>query len=158
MRKKAHPGSLIEIDLRDGIFAYGQMVGKAQYAFFDYFGPSLQSEVLGSLGACKVVFVLAVMDSAVKSGRWKIVGFSELRPELKMPRSYFMQDAITKKFSIYDADTGNISSANFSEISGLECAAVWESEHVEDRLRDYQVGRPNPIVQRLSPKLPNPSE
>ncbi len=33
MRKKAHPGSLIEIDLRDGIFAYGQMVGKTQYAF-----------------------------------------------------------------------------------------------------------------------------
>ncbi|WP_448115483.1 hypothetical protein [Mesorhizobium amorphae] len=33
---------------------------------------------------------------------------------------------------------------------GLECAAVWDPEHVVDRLRDPADGRPNKWVERLA--------
>lgn len=152
MKKKASPGSLIQIDLGGGVFAYGQVIGKTQIAFFDYFGPALQNDKIQILDAQKVIFVLSVMDSAIKSGRWIVVGSTDLRAELKVPKKYFIQDAITKAFSVYDSFTGNISPARFSDISGLECAAVWEAEHVEDRLRDHRTGSRNIWVQQLSPK------
>ena len=61
-----------------------------------------------------------------------------------------MQDVITKEFSIYHQ--GNILPATYEEIKNLECAAVWEPEHVEDRLRDYFSGVPNVWVEDLKPK------
>ena len=156
MKRKIMPGSLVQIDLGVGVFAYGQAIGKTQIGFFDYFGQVLQNDDLRKLCSHKVIFVLSVMDSAIKSGRWIVVGSTELRAELKIPRKYFIQDAISKAFSVYHSDTGNVEPASASDIDGLECAAVWEADHVEDRLRDYRAGKPNIWVQQLSPKPIHP--
>lgn len=150
---KINSGMLIEISLGEGVFSYCQAVGKAQYAFFDYFGEALTNEQLKKLDYHNVIFVIAVMDSAVKKGRWKIVGTSQLRPELKSPKKYFIQDVITNEFSIYNGDTGVIQPASLSEISGLERAAVWEAEQVESRLGDFFNKKSNDFVKDLSPKI-----
>ena len=39
------------------------------------------------------------------------------------------------------------------ECVGLERAAVWEPEHVEDRLRDHFAGRSNRWVESLKPSV-----
>jgi hypothetical protein len=40
-------------------------------------------------------------------------------------------------------DEGNIRDATREETEGLEPAAVWEPEHIADRLEDHYAGRPN---------------
>ena len=41
--------------------------------------------------------------------------------------------------------------ASPSEIEGLECAAMWEPHHVEERLRDHFAGIPNATCLALKP-------
>ena len=41
--------------------------------------------------------------------------------------------------------------ASPSEIEGLECAAMWEPHHVEERLRDHFAGVPNATCLALKP-------
>lgn len=62
-----------------------------------------------------------------------------------------MQDVMNSKlFSNYD--NGKIRRATKMACEGLERAAVWEPEHVEERLRDLYVGKPNIWVEQLKIK------
>lgn len=61
-----------------------------------------------------------------------------------------MQDIIDpSQFSIYNPNNGEIIRATKEECSGLERSAVWEPEHVEDRLIDHFENRPNKWVESL---------
>lgn len=65
----------------------------------------------------------------------------------------FIQDVLNpEKFELYDPNNGEIIPATKEQIQGLECAAVWEAEHVESRIIDYYEGRPNKWVKQLSPR------
>jgi len=55
--------------------------------------------------------------------------------------------SIQSAFQIYLA--GHIRQASRAECEGLERCAVWEPEHVEDRLRDHFAGKPNVWVESL---------
>jgi hypothetical protein len=63
------------------------------------------------------------------------------------------QDPISKALSIYQEDpvagTFGETPATAQECAGLEVAAVWDPEHVEDRLRDHFDGRPNIWVESI---------
>ena len=144
-------GSVIEIFLGDELYSYAQVVSKAELVFFDYFGNQIPKNLIESVCRKTPLFFISVMHSAIKSGRWKIVGRCEISQALRSPREYFIQDVLTKKFSIYTSGDGSIRPAERSEIEGLECAAVWEPEHVEDRLRDFRAGKPNVWVEQLKP-------
>jgi hypothetical protein len=45
---------------------------------------------------------------------------------------------------------GDIRPAKRKECVGLECCAVWDPEHVEDRLKDHFAGIPNKWVQSMA--------
>ena len=65
----------------------------------------------------------------------------------------FIQDSLNpNNFELYNPNTGEITKATREQCEGLECAAVWEAEHVEDRLRDYFDGKPNTWVEQLAIK------
>jgi hypothetical protein len=87
------------------------------------------------------------MDYAVKSGRWPIVGHIPLEDRL-VPPPKFIQDPLNKNsFSIYE--NGQIRKATREQCAGLERAAVWEPEQMEDRLRDHYTGRKNEVFEKL---------
>jgi hypothetical protein len=74
------------------------------------------------------------------------------REEMEVYRS-FKQDALTGALSIYwEAPDGSWGEerADFERCVGLERAAVWDPEHVEDRLRDHRAGVPNKWVESLA--------
>jgi hypothetical protein len=54
--------------------------------------------------------------------------------------------------TIFDT-AGNSRRAEPQECLGLECAAVWEEENVEERLLDTFMGRPNASVGHLKVRL-----
>ena len=90
------------------------------------------------------------MDYAVKRGRWNVVGYLPLEAALQNNPPKFIQDRIQPElFSIYK--NGSIQPATRDECAGLECAAVWDPEQVEDRLRDHYAGRPNKWAISLRP-------
>jgi len=75
-----------------------------------------------------------------------------LSPESRTEPFFYKQDAITGRLALYHstfASTNWERPASREECAGLEAAAVWEPEHVEDRLRDHFAGRPNKWVESL---------
>lgn len=146
-KTKRNVGDLLKVMLTEVQHSYVLVLPSARYAFFDYLGnEELSPEEIVKL---KILFQLFVMDNAVTSGRWVIVGHAE--PSLPFLQSppFFKQDAINKtKFWLYLGD-GKEVPATREQCSGLERYAVWDPEHVEDRLRDHYAGRPNKWVQSL---------
>lgn len=88
------------------------------------------------------------MNHAVTGGRWKRVGHKSLSDAEARPPAKFIRDRLTPgRYRIYE--DGKMREATRKECEGLEAAAVWEPEHVEDRLRDHYAGRPNKWVESL---------
>jgi hypothetical protein len=97
--------------------------------------------------ASQILFRLAVMNHAVKAGRWPVIGHEPLKGEMLILPPNFIQDPIDKRFfSVYE--NGIIPAAR-GQCRGSERASVWEPEHVEDRLRAHYAGSVNHIVELL---------
>ncbi|GAB3381570.1 hypothetical protein GCM10027317_27370 [Massilia agri] len=129
-------GGLVELDLGEGNFAYGRIVSKSELAFYDGLvnGPASSYEAIYTQ---PIAFIVSVMNSAVRSRRWKIVDQRLLKPELARERQYFMQDILTGQYSIYYSVTGEIHPSCKEMCMNLERAAVWDAQHMEARLRKH---------------------
>lgn len=148
-KQRINEGAIVKIPL-GGMVSYGQIVSKSEIAFFDGQYEDNSHENQGGVHDNEILFIVAVMNNVIKSGRWKIVGRELLREALKTSRDYFIQDK--QKIFIYNSVTGKIRPGSKEEAEGLECAAAWDGAHVEDRLRDYYAGRPNVWVEQLKLK------
>lgn len=142
VRQRILIGALVELDLGGDNFAYARIVSKSELAFYDRL-VSGRSSCYETMYGGQIAFVTSVMNSAVRSGRWKIVDKQPLEPELTQERRYFMRDALTGQYSIYYSVTGETHHSSAELCVNLERAAVWDAEHIEDRLRDHFASRPN---------------
>jgi len=145
-RQKRVPGDIVRINLSDGHHTYARVLPDASFAFYD----SRVKEDLSVEAIIKlpILFQLGVMDYAVTRGFWPVVGNIPLEPELLIPLPKFIQDPLKPtSFSIYF--DGEIKPAPRKQCEGLESCAVWDPEHVEDRLRDHFAGHPNNWVESL---------
>lgn len=146
--RKPRAGSLLRISLGDGIYAFARVLPNFQVAIYAYQSQKVDIPTSDVFDA-QILWKLTVMKSALTSGRWPAVDYRLLEPELAAPVDYFMKDCFTGQFSVYRSSDGYIRASTFEECKMLEVAAVWEAEHVEDRLRDYFAGRTNPCAERL---------
>lgn len=132
-------GAIVKIPLNNGSFCYGQMLSheKCEMAIFDSrTNENIEPTRIKDL---PVLFRVAVHKSAYNKGRWQKIGKASIQDELLEPRETYIEDKISGKFQIYRL--GEIRASNRQECIGLECCAVWEANHVEDRIRDYYAGR-----------------
>ena len=141
-------GSLLRISLGDGTCSYVRVLPKSQVAVYAH-RDSGTGDAYSLAYDSKILWTLTVMKSALKSGRWTVVDYRPLEPELLAPVCYFIKDRISGRFSVYRSSDGSTRESDFEECNGLEAAAVWEAEHVEDRLRDHFSGRPNVWAEQL---------
>ena len=147
-------GNFIAIAAKDGGYYYGRIRPHGIVAFYDVRTDNLifpGERSLRDFLKISIAFSVCVMTHALKSERWKIIGWEPLEPRFLNPLKFFIQDRASGKFRIYSED-GTMLPANRSEIEGLESAAVWDPEHVEDRLRDHFSGVRNTWVESLKPK------
>jgi hypothetical protein len=149
-RVRRRVGDILKINLGDGLHSYGQVAEDPLIVFFDgAFGEALSPEQAIAL---PVLFRIWVHNDAVKKGIWEVIGNLPLAPRNAVEPFFYKQDAVTGTLSLYHssfADTGWERPASATDCDGLECAAVWDAEHVEDRLRDHYAGRPNEWVESL---------
>lgn len=95
-----------------------------------------------------IAFVVWVSKEPFASGAWPKIGNSLTRP--KPSPVFYKQDPISKRLYLYQ--DGREKPATLADCQGLENAAIWRENHIEDRLSDHFSGRPNKWVELLKPK------
>jgi len=146
-------GTLLRINLADGSDTFARVLGQSQMAFYDQRIQHDEPINLSQVYESRILFVVTVMKSTLTSGRWKVVDHLPLEADLLKPREYFIKDRMTGRYSVYQSSIGSVRDSTFAECENLEPAAVWEPEHVEDRLRDHFAGRQNRWVEQLKATL-----
>jgi hypothetical protein len=132
-------GSIVEIPLPNGRKGYARVLKNPLMAFYAVQSerPLSPAEILRQ----PVAFKVWVMNSAISSGRWSVIGHAPLETDLERTPWFFKQDAISKALSLYQ--NGIERAATKEECVGLERAAVWSAQHIESRLEDHLEGRTN---------------
>ena len=149
---------MVRVPLGDGVVGWGRQLRGVRVEFYDRFDLEGDAEVVDLLEVVgsEVAFAVAVMDRAFRrESVWTLLDVLPLSPqeESEVYRS-FKQDPMGA-LSIYwekpDGSWGE-DSATRAQCAGLERSAVWDPEHVEDRLRDRRAGRPNKWAESLALK------
>lgn len=151
MRKQTYkPGTFVRIPLGDGSFGYGRLLESPYAAFYKHRTSSPESD-LDRIASSPVLFKTAVRQLALKA--WELIGWRELEEHLTQPLIRFMQDVGDfRQCTIFDT-AGNERAAKPEECIGLERAAVWEQQAIEERLLDALMGRPNADEEHLKVRL-----
>lgn len=135
-------GSILEIYIEKEYYIYAQILGKAGYAFFDYKVKDKLKDYNILLNK-PILFITSVYNDVITQGHWLKVGNIEIRKDLQEQPMQFIQDTLhPDKFELYNPNTGESNPATKDQIKGLERAAVWEAEHIIDRIRDHYNGVP----------------
>ncbi len=142
-------GDFVKIGLDETVCTYGRVLEGALFAFYD--ARTDKDLSVEEIKAKPVLFRIWVMNRAVTTGRWKVVGNEPLEKELLKQPYFFKKDAFNpEKLSLYYE--GKEQPATIEECENLECAAVWDAEHVEDRLRDHYAGKSNKWLESMKIK------
>ncbi|MHB8254362.1 MAG: immunity 26/phosphotriesterase HocA family protein [Acidiferrobacter sp.] len=141
-------GDVVTIAIGKGTLCFGRVLAEPLMAFYDLQAKRIPSikEIIYS----PILFKVWVMNHAVTSGRWHVIGSAPLDVTLWESVKFFKLDPLSKESYIYS--NGEETPASLEECEGLERAAVWDPQHVEDRLRDYYAGVPNRWVESLKLK------
>jgi hypothetical protein len=131
-------GAILKVPLGDGWHSYAWTMPLEDFIFPD--ARTDRDLPLEEVVARPVLFRVCVHKAAWTTGRWPRVGSIPVPEPIAGPVPSFIQDVFTGKFQIYCG--GEIRPSTEEECRGLECAAVWDPDHVEDRIRDHYAGVP----------------
>lgn len=140
-------GNVVSIPLGGGRFAFGWLLTFPLIAFFDW-AEERERPPIESLVGRPIAFRIWVMGRAVKQGMWSVIGHESPSASLLEPPTFVKSDSISGALSLTRKGSEE-TSATRAECLGLERAAVWDPEHVVDRLNDHFDGRPNIWVESL---------
>jgi hypothetical protein len=128
-RAKPRIGDVVEFKLPGGRSAYGRVMRDATVGFYR----TGSDERHPPIGSRNYQFVVGVYDDVLTSDQCQVVGHDPSRdPEDDWPPPMCIQDSISGGFSLYHK--GEIRPATKEECEGLESAAVWDYEHLVERL------------------------
>ena len=133
-------GTFLRIPLADGSFGYGRALQDPYMAFYKHRTMEPSSD-LDVIEAQPVLFTTAVRLRDIDE--WTLLEARPLAGEVAQPVVMFMQDlGDYRKCRIFDT-AGMKRSATPEECIGIERASVWDGHHIEERLLDNLLGRPN---------------
>lgn len=146
IRQQRTVGAIFAVPLGDGTNTFALALPEADFVFFD--ARTTVANPPDDLLRSTVLFRVAVHKSAWATGRWQKVSKTVVPLHLQTPQPKFIQDALhPERFEIYLG--GSTRAATREECVGLERAAVWEPEHVEERLVSHYAGTPSKWVECL---------
>lgn len=118
------------------------MCEKPLVIFYDYnSSDDLEKSTITKL---KILFKVWVYKYVPRTENWLRIG-NIASKELEIEPYFYKKDPISGQLYLYHsefAETNYERKATLKEIEGLEKAAVWAENHIEDRLRDHYAGRP----------------
>ncbi len=147
-RQRVRRGSIVQIDLGTGELGFAQVLEPPLMAFFDL--KATECMAPDEIIKAPIAFSVWVMKYAVSGGDWPVIGRAEVAEDLNERPAFYKRDRISGALYITYTGAEEVP-ATLDDVEGLECAAVWEPEHVVDRLNDYFAGRPNKWVESMRP-------
>ena len=129
-------GSVVEIDLKNGFYAYGRILEHANMAFYNFFSNSpLAKEHVKDIIQKDILFICGVLTYAVKDGLWKKVGKPlELENNLKEIPFRYIYDTHFDQYRLYNPNNGLTMPSTKEECVGLGKAITYYPETIEQRL------------------------
>lgn len=147
------PGDVVSIPIANGDLAFAHVLAPPLFAFYDYKSAHLPSDV-ANITQNAVLFKLWVTKYARLDGAWKKVFHHEPSPTVALVPKFFRQDSISDRIYEYNDRLDNATPMTYEQALDLERAAVWEPDHVVERLDAYFAGEACEIVARLRPRKP----
>jgi len=128
-KRQPSPGSVIQVPLPDGRFAYGRVYRDATVCFYRYV-TRLPGEP--PIGLRDFAFCVGVYDDVAAS--WEVVGVDGFSPDEDngWPPASGVKDPISGSWQVYHR--GVMRAATEDEARDLEPAAVWDRHHILPRL------------------------
>jgi len=152
-RQQRTPGAFLKIPIDDVYHTYARILQEG-IAFYDC-RTTEKIDEMQRIASCPVLFITGVYNDVITQGHWLKVGKLPLEEKFSLLPLQFIYDQIGEGFKIYDPNTGIIRPSTKQECYGLECCAVWDSHHVEERLRDHYLGLPNGVLARQNEPFAN---
>jgi hypothetical protein len=153
-RFRRNVGDIVAIPLGEGRVAFGWVLEEPLIAFFDYSSDTEHVPSVQQLAQAPIAFRIWVMNHALTEGAWPVLGHVQIPEELATPPLFLKQDRLSGKISVTrtGAEEEDVPKEKGEWIK-LERAAVWDPEHVVDRLRDHFDGRPNKWVEAMRVRI-----
>jgi hypothetical protein len=146
--KNPVPGAVIQIALPNGKFAYGRLYRDASIGIYQEVSDVPAKPPIGSRD---FRFNVGVYKDVLTSEKCAVVGEDPfVEGEDPWPPAHCIVDPISGECSIYHH--GEIKPALPEECQGLETAAVWELEHIIDRILNGNDSRYLQSMRTGSPK------
>ena len=143
-------GVVIRKSLEDGWTYYARLL-EFPWAVFYKHRTKTPSDDLAAITAHPVLFTIAAHKDLLAKNEWEVVGHLALDGSLTPPRAQAVWDLDDPDGCQIIDDQGEMRPATPEECEGLEPAAVWEPEHIADRLRDTFAGRRNHWLDEMRP-------
>lgn len=141
-RQRERVGVILEIDIEGLYYVYAQLVYTKQCVFFDFRTHEHLTDI-SLLQNKPVLFIATVYSYIITRGYWPIIGIMPIKEEFReMPNEFIHHDYGKVEFELYDPNTGSITPSTREECKNLERAAVWDRNHIIDRIRDHYNGVP----------------
>jgi len=132
-QRRANPGDVCQIPLGDSRFAYGRVLNDASIAIYRTVTREPRSPPLGERD---FLFTVGVYEDIPGSKRAPVVGHDEFADEDESwPPPYKVVDPISGRVQIYHRGAMR-GVTDAGEAADLEKAAVWDLEHIIDRIRE----------------------
>ncbi|WP_160676192.1 Imm26 family immunity protein [Clostridium sp. C8-1-8] len=128
-RKQLRLGDVYAIPLPNGKYAYGRLFKDGCIAIYKHIGENIEDIPKEE----KYSFTVGVYKDVLQSGKWSVVDSRAFKDENEAwPPPMCVIDSMSGEYSIYYK--GEFEPSNEFECDGLEQAAVWEAEHIIDRI------------------------
>ena len=129
MAKKIELGDIYSIPLPDGKYAFGRIYRDGCIAIYGQISDS-EDDIPPEEN---YQFVVGVYEHVLKSGQWKKVASRRFsNDEEAWPPPMCIIDSVTGGYSVYHK--GKSRPSTREECSGFEEAAVWDANHIIDRI------------------------
>jgi hypothetical protein len=128
--KRPSPGAVVQIELPSGRYAYGRVYAEAALGIYSQTTDEPRKPPIGSRD---FQFIVGVYNKVLTSGKWPVVGedpFGE--NEDPWPPPGCIIDSVSGEYSIYHH--GKTKPARAEECQHLEVTAVWDGDHIIDRI------------------------
>ncbi len=142
-------GDILAIRLDETTYSFAHVLKEPLIAFYDLRIAAIPT--LDQVLSAPIAFCVCVTNHVVTSGIWPIIGNAPLTADLREEPLFYKKDPISGSVSIYRDSTGEEIPATKEQCEELECSAVWDLDHLVDRLRDHFAGRSNRWAESLRP-------
>lgn len=140
-RQRETPGAIFSIKLDEKNYTFGKILNGGSSEFYNFISDNENVDIDFLIGR-DVIFYALVFSQAIKSGRWHIIGKTELGDKYKNFPKYYLPDIADKNYYRI-MDNFGIHDSTKEACKGLELGLIWEPQSIEERLRDYYNNREN---------------